>query len=414
MARQRQVAGPHGQPTPMQAVDMASQEYLASEITRVVESVKAYDQSTVKGQLWQKPASGQGGYGFIEEIYPKSGPEPFDLPEILTDLKQRFGFGQFELRIFAGGRQRVVVQLAVARERGVLAPGAVQQPAAAAPAGGMGGEFGQLVALMMTQQQASADRMAEMMASAQRSQTDLLAAVLPALAGNRGGGAAETVALVTALQANKPDGMSMKEMVETLVALKGLAGGDDGARDDAEGGIRIDPADLVSSGARLVGPAMRAIGDLVQQRRGGDPGGGSAGGTAAPSAAAPLALTAPGSPPVTSRFRLVELVKPHVLYMFGAGHDPEKAADLVYDIVVANEVTEAEIHELAAAFALSPNGLQDLAREGIDLTSNPEWATEFFGALLRFHNEEAHDPGGAAGGAANPAADGAADAEGTS
>lgn len=86
-----------------------------------------------------------------------------------------------------------------------------------------------------------------------------------------------------------------------------------------------------------------------------------------------------------------------VNYGFMRGHDAEKIADLVFDVIEANNVTGAEIDELAAHFALSPTGLDDLAREGIDLRSNPKWAAEFFAALHAIHSGAEDDPDGGDG-----------------
>jgi hypothetical protein len=87
-------------------------------------------------------------------------------------------------------------------------------------------------------------------------------------------------------------------------------------------------------------------------------------------------------------------------------------ADLVYDVIEANNVTEAEIADLAATFALSPTGLADLAAEGIDLTSDPQWAAEFFSALNEIHLEAIADLAGREGGPRDAAPNGGARAEG--
>jgi hypothetical protein len=321
---------------------------------------------------------------------------PFDLGKIFGELKRLYGGGSFELRIRAGGRIRGTVPIYIAKE--LAAP-------AAPPAAATGG-MGEIMTLMMTQQQAAADRQMDMMLAMNKSQTDLMAAIFT---GNRGGGEkiSDTVALIAALQ---PKGGGVKETLETFAAFKALT---DGTGGGDKGGGEFDAEDLLGSAGRLAGPVMRGLADFLQ-RRGIGPGGGagegadfSANGAHPPSGGGPLALEA-----TPSRFRVIELVKIDVVYGYERGHDPGKVADLVYDVIEANNVTEAEINELATTFALSPTGLEDLAAEGVDLRERPQWAHDFFATLAEIHasvhSEEAEDSERPGGGAANAAGNGAA------
>lgn len=255
---------------PLNKVEAEQETYLAGEVARVFAAVESYDTSTVKGQLWQKPSPGQGsGFKWIEEIYARSGPEPFDLPAIFADLKERFGGGDYELRIFAGGRQRAVVQIPIAREKSAPAP-------VAAP-GGLGalGDPMSLITLMLQQQQNAADRQMNMMLQMQDSQTKMLAAVLGARpADHAGGSASETVALIAALDGLRRNGEGsgggMKDMVETLAAVKTLLveGNPAPQLGDAGGGEGFDLQDVLQNGGRLIGPAIKAVADMVERRRG--------------------------------------------------------------------------------------------------------------------------------------------------
>ena len=388
---------PPGPPAdPFNAAMAADNQGLADELAAILEATKDFDQGQVKGILYQKPANGQGPFKWIDDIFP-----PFDLSAVFSDLKERFGGGDFELRIYAGGRIRKNVNIAIAKERD-------RAPPAAAPAGGMS----EIFALMLNQaaesrrdQAAAAERQMSMFVAMQDSQSKLLAAVLPAMAGGGGGKASETVALITALQ-DRREGGGIKETIEAMAAFRTLmepVGGDQGGRPDA-----FDPDDLLGSGARLVGPAVKALADYVTRLRPAD--------AANPAGLAPDQLAGPppaGAPPglalgpAPSRFRILDLVRVDVIYCYQRGHDPEKAAELVYDVILANQVSDAELDELAAAFAFSPAGLDDLAAEGIDLRQRPEWAREFFAALVAIHSGEANDSDGGEGGASDLAGDGA-------
>jgi len=363
-------------------LERTQEEELASEVERIQEAIKDFAESEVRAAIYYKPSSGVGSWSWCDDAS-----LPLDMPTIMADMKERFGPGQYELRVTAKGRVRANSPFSISKERTSAMAAAPAQPA-------MG--TADLFALMMQQQDAArrdqaaaADRQMTMI-------TTLMTTLVPVLAGGRqqtGTSAAEIAALVTALRPEGGQGGGLKDTLEAMAAFKTLMGGDGGEAKDGDGGL--DMNDLVGSGARLVGPAMKALGDYIanQRRPAGEPGGPSVGGTGETQAPpGQLTLGPPGS-----RFRLIELVKVDVAYGFSRGHDPEKIADLVYDVVEANHVTGAEIDELAAHFALSPTGLEDLAREGIDLRSNPQWAAEFFAALHAIHTGAADDLDGGDG-----------------
>ncbi len=381
--------------TPFDAILHAVDDQEAKVLGEIMAAVEPYDQGSVKGVLYKKPVGGVGAFSWIDDIHP-----PFNLTALMTEMRDRYGPGDYELRVFAGGKIRKNHTFSIAREKaGSTAPVVANS----------GGGMSEIMALILSQQaearrdqQAQQAQQMQMFMAMSESQTKLLTAVLPTLAAGRDQAMspADLIAIITAGQAGK--GGSLKEMVETLATLKGLT--ENPA--PAEPGGGLDPEDLIGSAGRLIGPATKAIGDYLARNRGGaasETDATSASGTAAPGAGGQLALGAP-----VSRFRLIELVKVDVNYGFQRGHAPDKIADLVYDVIEANNVTEDEINELALTFALSPTGLEDLAREGIDLRPNPQWAAEFFDALRAIHTEEGVDLGGEAGGASNTEGNGAA------
>lgn len=384
-------------PTPLDAAMTADEQTTADQLSEILAAIAPFDQGTVKGVLYQKPIAGQGSWKWIDEVFP-----PFDLSAIYQDMKENYGGGDYQLRVFAGGKPRKNHDFTIIKARAMT-----PLPAPPATAFGGGSEF---IQFMLTQSNEArrdaaeaAQRQMDMFMLMSKSQSELMIAAM----GGKGGGAAETIALITALQERKGGGSGLKETLEAMAAFKTLMGPQDGG----EGGVPgLDMDDLVTSGGRLIGPALKALGDYVARQRGeSEAGGASASGAAPPSGGGQLALDPPAS-----RFRIIDLVRVDVVYGFERGHDPEKIAELVYDVIEANKVTAGEINELAAAFALSPTGLDDLAGEGIDLRARPGWAAQFFAALNAIHSEQTSNLDGGDGSPPDVAGDGAAGAQGDS
>lgn len=396
MTRRRAPGGNVGPPqTPIDEAMIADEAHVAEELAGILEATKGFEVSQIKGNLYQKPQNGQGPWSWCDDVYP-----PWNLSQIFQDMRERFGPGFYQLRIYANGKIRKNVDFSIAKEKTTLA---------AAPSNNaQSSQFSDMLLLMMQNSRDAADRQMNMMQAMSKQTTDLLAAILPAMAGGGGNRASETVALIAALKDAGGSGGGIKDTLEAMAAFKTLLGH---SSDDGEGrGEAVDLDDLAGTAVRLIGPGVKALGDYLQRSRdpaaseGGAP---SANGTAAPGAGGQLAL---GAPP--SRHPLLDLVRDDVNYMFKRGFDPAKAADLVYDIIVANEVAEEEINALATLFALSPNGLEDLAREGIDFRSAPGWANAFFAELVAIHRGERDDPAGPGGGQADVAENGSAGAVG--
>jgi hypothetical protein len=98
----------------------------------------------------------------------------------------------------------------------------------------------------------------------------------------------------------------------------------------------------------------------------------------------------------------LDLVKPHVAYFFNAHLDPGLAAEAIADIMQRADVAEEDVSGLVAAFSLSPDWLADLAAQGLDLRSDPEWANSFLRELVALWTDSDRDgdhspgPGGSA------------------
>lgn len=393
MTRSRAPAGQRPATRPLDQQQLAEEGEIAQRVQRVMDSIRDFDQDKVQATIWRKQGSATGSWQWCDDCS-----LPPDIPAVMTDMRERFGAGDYEIRVIALGRIRGNILFSIAKEKTApLAPAAPPAPT------GLG--MADFLGMMLTQQsearrdaQAAADRQMTML-------TTLATAVLPAMlqrppAPAGGLTAGDVAALVTALGTK---GGSMKETLETMAAMKAILGPGEGDGEGGGGGGGLDPDDLVASAGRLIGPASKALGDFLARRQGGGEGVG-------PSASLPPPAIDGGGQlalgPSASRFRAIDLVRDDVVFMFARGHDPEKAADLVYDVIEANGVTDAEIAELAAAFALSPSGLEDLAREGLDLRSNPQWAIEFFSALNAIHTDAKADLGGAGGGEADTSGNG--------
>lgn len=152
------------------------------------------------------------------------------------------------------------------------------------------------------------------------------------------------------------------------------------------------------NGMRLIGPAIKGAADFMTKRTQGRdevPGGVEPHSEEAP----PLRLGAPIAGPVLegptgthgrepSAYPIIDLIRDDVVFCYARNHDPEKAADMVYDTLDAHQVTEADINALMAAVAIAPGGyLEFFASEGIDLRQRPEWAEAFLAALVSIHTE---------------------------
>lgn len=363
---------------------------VAGDLSEVLSALAGYDSSSIKGVLFRKPASGLGPFEWLEEVA-----APIDMSAIMASLKSRWGGGKYRLQIFAGNKTRKVVEFAIAGDtktapaNPMMEGGGIiqmmmlmnqQQQASQAEARR---EQGEMQRFMMQQQDAAAARQSSMI-------TALAAAALPALIPILSGANREKLSDLLGIMQNGKGGTSLKETVETIVLLKGLTKDDD--KSD------FDPSDMMGSIMRGAGPALGAIGKAFSGQRqqpqleapqdqAGD------GGLYLPTDTGTPQLPPPPELPAAGRDPVLALIRPHVNYFFAANHQPDLAADAVMDIIVRAQVPEDHINALVAAFAISgENWLGDLAAQGIDLRSNPEWAGQFLEELVaRFADRDGDD-----------------------
>lgn len=367
---------------PLEGAQIADQIGVAGDLTDAFEVLRAYDQNTIKGVLFRKPPNGIGKFEWIEDIG-----WPFDMSAILANLKAHWGGGAYRLQVLAGSPQktRKVMEFSIADD----GKAKVQT----------GGRDDMFLAMMNMQQensrqmQAASDRQMTMLVTMMTNSSQQMVAMMTAMMGNREK-AADFLPLLTAMKSDHPQS-SMKETVETLAALKTLL-----PNGEASGGFDFD--NLAESALKFAGPAMGALGKAFERR-----GGGTTPGTGQTVAlevgeSGSLHLTPPAGPP-GSRVDapealpapqndmppLLRMIGPDIGYYFARRKaiPVDVAAGCIYDVILAAEVPEDQFNELAAAFAVSPDWLADLAAHGLDLRADPPWAQGLLRALVAIHTD---------------------------
>jgi len=403
------------EPAPFAALERRQDLDIANEIERITAAIKDFADEEIRCAIFMKPGSGVGAWTWCDDAT-----LPIDLPAIMAEMKERFGPGNYELRVTAKGRVRANSTFSIAKEKAApagLAPAAKNDDSSTMT----------LFQIMLAQQadarreaQQQADRQMQIMQQSNQQTMQLFAAMsqqttamMTAMMGGREK-ASDFLPLLTAMQ---PQQSGMKDAVETLVALKGLLPGEGG------GGGGFDADDLVGSAARLAGPVLGAIGRAVQQRQT-PPANGhelAAEPTAPltlPGGPAPLAIAAPvAADPSDPVQRVLRHIADDVIFMFARGYDPALAAEAVYGRFETAGVGEQELNDLVAAFYASPDWIADLAARGVDLRADRQWAQDLLQALVSIHTSplpggEHHDPERGGGGEADASGHGAPGAGG--
>lgn len=392
---------------PLDQTVLNEEQSVADKVARIMEDLREFDEDKVRATVWAKLGNATGPWKNCDDVG-----LPLDVPAVMADMRERFGAGDYEIRVTALGRIVGNILFSLAKEKTALAaPAAPPQPTSMSMA--------EVFAMMMSLQAegrreslAAAERQMGMMVEAQKSQTQLLTAIMGTRDGGGGTSVADTIALVAALQGGGKSG-GMKEMIEGLAALKSLSEGGSGRNDDDdEGGGRFDVPGLLQDGARMLGPAVRGLADMVTRGRGPSalaapqlqedvppvPHGGHLHLGAPQPGPTVEAAAEPVPPRPPSRYPVLDLVRADVLWCYERGYDPERAAEVVYDVIAANRIPEEQINALGAAFSLSASPLDDLAAEGLDLRARPQWAGQFFAALQSVHADALENLPGDEGG----------------
>jgi len=370
---------------PLNDAVLEDRENTADRLSEALAELGNFDQGSIKGILYRIPVP-NGKFEWIRDCIP-----PFDISEIMRGLKEEIGGGDYALRIMAENRVRKTIHFSIMKDKAPLVSDRQF-------AGAQNNDMYMFMQMMMEQnrqamQQQQADR---------ANQTQLMIGLATVVAPLVLGGKDKTSELITALAAMQPkpvEGNSVKDTLELLSNAKTLFKNDDPSPS-------FDADDIVGSGLKFAGPLLGSLGKAFSARR--QDAGSAPTMTEENPAREPLVF-APPQPrqnileaPATrgGRFPLIDLIRDDVLYFYSRNHDPEKAADIVFDTLENANVSEAQINELVSAFAISPDWLGELAGEGLDLRSRPEWAEEFISALVTIYSEE-QLPGSAGGDANN-------------
>lgn len=378
------------------APGLADPEGLAASLAALRDKLEAYDPTSIVAIAFKKPPENS-----LSRQFQLLGrwPSTTDVDDIIDTLKARYGGGEYRITFMGDGKLVGHHEFAIFGEP--ITPGAATKPANDAFGGG------DFFKLMMMQQSEASNRQLELTRlenerrdRAAERQTALIGTVLagamPALLPLLLGSNREKLSDIVALMQNNKGGKGdLKEMVEILVLLKGLTG-------DGEKPPGWDPENVMGSIMaalpNLAGAAGRAFGGAAR----GAPGDGGEAPPAsegqlyleAPTPAAPAPLPPPVLPAAEAdRDPLVKFLTPHVMYFFRAPgtytspdgkrrQDPGLAAEAIADMMAAEGVTEADLAGLVTAFSLSSDWQADLARQGIDLREDPQWAEHFRAELV--------------------------------
>jgi hypothetical protein len=378
---------------------------VADELGTILEGFQGIDQGEIKGILWRIPRAG-GKFEWIKDVYP-----PFNMSEIMEELKTTYGGGTYRLGLMVRGKLRKNLEFSIASDPLAKSPLMTDQR-----------KDNDIMMLMMNMQQQSSDRMMQMMTAmntaqmnaaqqSNQSMMQLMSVLIPAMVG----GKEKTSELLTAFAAmnGQKEGGGLADTLAMLKTAKDLfTPGETPNLGDGEEG-------LVSQGIKLAGQlipaALRAL-----------PQGGSAPApqaiypTMPPQAALPPPIgpqpmvNGPGSEtlpeagsPGTGRFPVLDHIREDVMFLFKRGHSPVTAAEVVLDTLDKAQVTDEQVFELITAFQAAGAGwIDELASEGIDLRSNPEWAFAFLGQLIQLYTSDDGDDDHSERGSGSPADDG--------
>lgn len=338
----------------------------AKTLADTIDGLRALAGSDTKAIIYKIPhANGKFEQCFV--MFP-----PIDTDALMTDLRARFGPGQYAARIMKNGKVFTTLHFAIAQELNNTPP--IQQDVF----GGSGGNG--ILALIMNQSNNQMQMMQAQMqaqAAAQANSTQMMVSmftsIIPALTGNKDTPAAMISALAPFI--NKDDG-GMKGAIETLAAAKGLFGGSNEA-----------PAEnLLDAAVKFAPAAMGALTAALEAR----------GNTRALAAPAPFSapqhssapISIPGSAPITDP--ILQAIGPDIVFYAAREYLPADAASMVAQRLEDKGIGLDDVQSLVARIAATPSWLETLASEGVDVRAYPEWAQAF---LVALHAELSDDPG---------------------
>lgn len=382
-------------PSPVDAAIAGAEVRVAMDLAEALDGLADFTDTGTKFKVYKVPRGGASRFEWCLDIHP-----PFDSAELMNYLKEAHGPGDYCIRVYVDGQNGSKGQrnfsIATDLRKAIAqpAPGdSFTEKLLLALVGGGGMKGNSEVAELIKAQQASADRSADLM------KTVLIAAIpgVLALLKPRETDPAETFKTIAGLVQPKATGfgeaLEMMKAVREFMPAPAAPGEDDG---------------WVSTAVRALAPSVpdiaRGLSDLAARGRG--EGQGQAVTVQPYRPPPPAALAGPAGP--AGRFPLLAAIREDVLFYFGRRHDPEFAAEGVREVMDKAGFGEADFAPIVAAFLASPNWVDDLAAEGLDLRGEPAWAQAFLNAIIASYSGDGDDRDGGEGRAANPGENGGA------
>lgn len=382
-------------PSDMAVADARLRE--AVELGDILESLDAFADSKIKVQLHQVDRAGKPQY--IRTLAP-----PVDIETLADELREEYGGGDFILKVMLNGKFKDNKAFSIAMPKSSARRDLVPI-VAPAPKDNM-----ELFLQMSNESRKDQMTMMTTMMTGMIGMMTALAGGRPAAAAGADP-AAMIASLASTMKSLQPEPAavappnSMKDMLETLQAMKDLIGEGAGGDDPSFMGLagKLLPAlfDAAKSGALAGGPAPVAALPAAEP--------GQIYGPAGPREVVPLRDI-----PDTPGHRVLALIRDDLAYCLKRGHDPETAAELIYGVLQQNGVGLNDLAAVVAEFsAAGDNWPAELGRHGVHLADDAQ--LEWFNAVTRlvgeFFREDSAPPARAGrprGNHKNPAGNGGA------
>lgn len=365
-----------------------------------------------------------GKWEFIKTLLP-----PIDHDEIVEELKDEYGAGDYAFRVMANSQIKTTKYFSIARPKGNQISSNERSTnntdmtrLLLDMSDKSRSEQGNMFQLMMTMMQQSSQQMMQ----SQQQSTQLMVTLMTAMMGNKQDPMDSIAKIMGLVKEGQGPQASMKEQLETLTMLKDLTTVEKATSED-EGGIMGLAKTFLPGIADMASMAMKGMGQGGAQ---GDPGQAmpQLAHQPAPPAERGMPPTVPNTgqlaAPQPAAFALAEGIAPHpvlsiiredVAYFMRRQHDPELTADALGDILDAHNVGQEQLFALVMEFqAAGEQWPARLAEQGIDISANPVWFDQVVQSLIARYSDgddQAGDRGGPAGGGTDARPDAAASAE---
>ena len=386
------------EPSAIDEAVLADSEKTAIELSEVLDSLAGMTGRDLRLRIYRIPR-GSRQWEFCMEVTP-----PVETAELMSALKEEYGPGDYAIRVMAEGKIKTTRHFSIAG--GLKSPKSRSDdselmPLLVSTLTGKSSETMQMMMAMMQSQAQQAQQQMQMLIAMMNSSQSSQATMITALMGGREK-PADLIAAFAPLMAPKSGGFG--ETVEMIRAIKELL--------PDNSSINADD-DLITTAVKSFGPAVAGI----LAARAEQPRQPPSQPTLAYQPPPQHALAGPGA--IVGKHPLLASIAPDVLFYFSRQADPEFAAEGVFDVLDKAGIKQDAFAPIIAEFSQSANWVDDLAREGIDLRSNPQWAHDFINSLIRLYTEGTEADNGSdddsergAGSEANPGDHGPAGAGG--